>query len=59
MFQAIIGVIGTLLAVCIYCLGYAVANTDIATECEKLGAFYVNKAVYACERVSAKSERSK
>lgn len=58
MFQAIIGVIGTLLAVCIYCLGYAVANTDNATGCEKLGAFYANKVVYACERVTAKSERS-
>jgi hypothetical protein len=59
MFGALIGISGTLLAVCIYCFGYAVANNDNATECEKLGAFYVNKAVYACERVPAKSERSK
>lgn len=54
-----IGIIGTLFTVLVYCFGYAVANTDNAHECDKLGAFYVNNAVYSCERVPAKSERIK
>ena len=55
MAQAMLGIMGTLVAVCIYCFGYAVANTDNAYECDKLGAFYVHKTVYACQRVPAKS----
>lgn len=57
--QFFLGVIGTLFAVLIYCFGYAVANSDNADECDKLGAFYANSKVYACERAPAKVERAK
>ena len=59
MHQLFLGIIGTLFTGLVYFFGYAVANTDNAHECDKLGAFYVNNAVYACERVPAKSERIK
>ena len=34
-----------------YWIGYAGAHADVARECERLGGFYVGKAVYKCTKV--------
>ena len=39
-----------ILIVCVfYIFGWASAHNTVATECEKLGAFYVGKTVYECK----------
>lgn len=42
-----VGVAALLLA---YCLGWAVSASTIGIECQKLGAFYVDKSVYECKK---------
>lgn len=39
------GCLGLLIGVAI---GWMAASNSIQTECEKLGAFYINKSVYWC-----------
>ena len=35
-------------------LGWVAAHTTIAIECDRLGAFYVGKTVYVCQRKESK-----
>ena len=35
-------------------LGWAITHTTIATECTKLGSFYVGDQVFKCTEVSVK-----
>ena len=34
-----------------WCSGWYFAHTTIATECERLGKFYVGKNVYQCSKI--------
>lgn len=34
--------------------GWAAAHGEVARECDRLGSFYVGKAVYVCERKETK-----
>lgn len=36
-------------AMLIFCGGWIAAHGTIATECERLGAFYVGSKTFACE----------
>lgn len=40
-------VVATILAV--FALGWIFAHTTVATECERLGAFYVGQKVFECK----------
>lgn len=35
--------------VLLYLMGWVIAHAVIASECEKLGSFYVGKSVYECK----------
>jgi hypothetical protein len=41
--------ISLLLAVCMFFLGWVLGSSTIATECERLGGFYVGSTVYECK----------
>lgn len=30
-------------------MGYAIGHTTVATECKRLGAFYVGETIYECK----------
>lgn len=34
-----------------WCVGWLVAHFTIATECKRLGGFYVGKKVYKCTEI--------
>ena len=40
--------------ICGVALGWAWAHTTIASECDRLGGFYVGERVYKCERIEVK-----
>lgn len=40
-----------------YYYGYAIAHYTIASECKKLGGFYVNDEVFECRLVDKKSRK--
>lgn len=35
-------------------IGWIFAHSSVATECQKIGAFYVGEHVYYCERIIRK-----
>lgn len=37
-----------------YVTGWAAAHTTVATECERLGAFYVNEKTFECKLKGAR-----
>ena len=37
-------------------LGWAITHTTVATECTKLGSFYVGDRVFKCTEVSVKEQ---
>lgn len=39
-----------------YRLGYEIAHTTIARECERLGGFYVGKKTYKCTTIDEPTE---
>ncbi|MOA51709.1 hypothetical protein D3C78_1748900 [compost metagenome] len=39
-----------------YRLGWQVAHVTVATECERLGAFFVGKTTYKCTAIEKDSE---
>jgi len=47
--DAVSGVLIALAFLAIFMTGWAFAHNTVATECEKLGAFYVGNTVYKCE----------
>lgn len=48
LFEALI--IGVALAL-IFAAGWITAHSEVVTECERLGAFYVGDKTFKCERV--------
>jgi hypothetical protein len=47
-----LAVIGAVLAA--YQIGYIVAHMTVATECRRLGAFYVGKSIFKCIEIKDK-----
>lgn len=45
---AIVGVSVVLMAVILFFMGWVFAHSTIATECQRLNAFYVGSTVYTC-----------
>ena len=46
------------LVLCVACWlsGWYFAHSTVATECERLGKFYVGKNVYQCSKIESKDE---
>jgi len=40
-------------------LGWRHAHLTVATECERLGSFYVGKTVYRCTAIEPQAEQPK
>ena len=46
------GFAAAIVFMCAFCLsGWYFAHTTVATECERLGKFYVGKNVYQCSKI--------
>jgi hypothetical protein len=43
------GFIATVTLVAVFGLGWAVGHSVVASECQKLGSFYVGETVYECK----------
>jgi hypothetical protein len=48
LFEALL--VGAVLA-SIFTIGWVTAHSEVVTECERLGAFYVGDKTFKCERV--------
>lgn len=35
-----------------FIIGWQAAHVTVATECERLGSFYVNKKIYKCTEIN-------
>lgn len=48
LFEALLTVV---VLVAIFAIGWVTAHSEVVTECERLGAFYVGDKTFKCERV--------
>lgn len=39
-----------------YCIGWVNAHHTVATECRKLGSFFVGKSVFKCTEIEDKKD---
>lgn len=43
-----------IIALVAFCFGWIAAHATVATECDRLGSFYVGKTTYVCVRKDVK-----